>query len=93
MDFLSQFLPIIIYILLIVLIIIGIVLGIKLIVTIDKAQDVIDDAKNKIDTLNGFFNILENTSGKIYFVYEKVSDVLGKVIDKILFRNKERNDD
>ena len=93
MDFLAQFLPIIIYLLLIVLIIVGIVLGIKLIITIDKAQTVIEDAKNKIDTLNGFFNILENTSGKIYFVYEKITDVIGSMIDKIFFRNKERNDD
>ena len=97
MDFLSEFLPIVIYILLIALIIVGIVLGVKLIITIDKAQRVIDDAKNKIDSFNGFFNILENTSGKIYYVYEKISDAFAKVVNKVFSRNKdkniERNDD
>ncbi len=93
MDFLADFLPIVIYILLIALIIVGIVLGIKLIITIDKAQKVIDDAKDKIDSFNGFFNLLENTSGKIYYVYERVAEAVSKVINKIFTRNKERNDD
>lgn len=93
MDFLSQFLPIVIYILLIILIVISIVLGIKLIIAIDKAQEVIEDAKNKIDAFNGFFSILENTSGKISFIYEKVTNAVGSLIEKVFLRNKERNDD
>ena len=93
MDFLADFLPILIYMLLIVLIIVGIILGIKLIITIDKAQKVIDDAKNKLDTFNGFFNLLENASGKVYFVYEKIVDGITKVVDKVFLRNKERNED
>lgn len=93
MDFLAEFLPIIVYILLIVLICVGIVLGVKIIITIDKAQRVIDDAKNKIDSFNGFFNILENASGKIYYVYDRISNAIGKVVDKVFTRNRERNDD
>ena len=38
MEFLSQFLPIIIYFLLIIVIVVGIVLGIKLIITMDKVK-------------------------------------------------------
>lgn len=93
MDFLAEFLPILIYLLLICLIIVGIILGVKLIITIDKAQKVIDDAKNKIDTFNGFFNILENATGKVYYVYDKITEGLTKVFDKLFFRKKERNDD
>lgn len=93
MNFLAEFLPILIYLLLIILIIIGIILGVKLIITIDKAQRVLDDAKHKIDTFNGFFNILENASGKVYFVYEKIVESISKVIDKIFLKNRERNDD
>ena len=48
MEFLLQFLPIVIYFLLIIILVIGIVLGIKSIITITKVEKVVDDVNDKV---------------------------------------------
>ena len=48
MEGLSAVLPIVIYLLLIVLLIVTIVLAVKLIITIDKINNVVEDVKMKI---------------------------------------------
>ena len=93
MEALNGILPIVIYILLIGLIIIGIVLGIKLIIAMNKIEAVIDDAKNKLDALDGIFNIIEVTSGKLTSVYETAVDFITGMVEKIFFRKKERIED
>ena len=89
MEFMSQFLPIVIYILLILLIIIGIILGIKLIITVDKVLKIVDDVNDKVQSLNGFFNLVDFTTDKIVSITDKVvegvSGLIGGVFRK---RNK-----
>lgn len=83
MEMLKEVLPIFIYILLIALLIIGIIIGIKLIITMNKVEKVVDNVEQKINSLNGLFNIIEVTSGKITGVYEKVIDFIGGIIDRL----------
>ena len=83
MEMLKEVLPIFIYILLIALLIIGIIIGIKLIITMNKVEKVVDNVEQKINSLNGLFNIIEVTSGKITGVYERVIDFVGGIIDRL----------
>lgn len=93
MDTLSHVLPIFIYILLIGLIIIGIIIGIKLIITMNKVEKVIDNIEGKVNSLNGFFNIIEATSGKITSVYDKVISFITGIVEKVFIGRKEREDE
>ena len=68
MDFWLSFLPIIIYILLIILLIVGIILGIKSIITINKVEKVVDDVNEKVESLNGLFQIVDFTADKEAFL-------------------------
>jgi len=97
MDFWLSFLPIIIYILLIILLVIGIILGIKSISTIKKVEKVVDDVNEKVESLNGLFQIIDFTTDKIVSLTDKVIDGVSTLASKIFFsrklkRNKKEDD-
>lgn len=93
MEFLTDFLPIVIYFLLIALIIIGIIIGIKVIITMNKVEDIIDNVETKVNSLNGLFNIVEMASSKISGIYERIADFFIGIVDKLIFKKKERKED
>ena len=72
MDFWLSFLPIIIYVLLIILLIIGIILGIKWIITINKVEKVVDDVNEKVESLNGLFQVVDFTTDKLVSITDDV---------------------
>ena len=82
--------PIVIYFLLIIFLIIGIILGIKLIITLDKVEKVVEDVNDKVQTLNGFFHIIDYTTDKIAFATDKVVDTIASVFNKLLFSKKNK---
>lgn len=88
MDFWLSFLPIIIYILLIILLIVGIILGIKSIITINKVEKVVDDVNEKVESLNGLFQIVDFTTDKLVSITDKVVDSLSSFASKLFFRKK-----
>ena len=88
MDFWLSFLPIIIYILLIILLVIGIILGIKSISTIKKVEKVVDDVNEKVESLNGLFQIIDFTTDKIVSLTDKVIDGVSSLASKIFFKKK-----
>ena len=90
MEFLAQFLPIIIYILLIIIIVVGIILGIKLIITIDKIGKVIDDVNAKIEKVTPIFNVFGMISDKVSDVVSTVVVTVENLIGKLFLRNKEK---
>ena len=92
MSFLLDFLPIVIYFLLIIFLIIGIILGIKLIITLDKVEKVVEDVNDKVQTLNGFFHIIDYTTDKIAFATDKVVDTIASVFNKLLFSKKNKKE-
>ena len=92
--FLQTFLPIVIYILLIVLLIIGIILGIRSIQTLNKVDKVVDDVNDKVQSLNGFFNLIDYTTDKIVSVTDRVVDGVSGFLGTLFGgRNKKRNDE
>ncbi len=88
MDFWLSFLPIIIYILLIILLVIGIILGIKSIITVNKVEKVVDDVNDKVESLNGLFQIVDFTTDKLVTMTDKVVDGLSTLVSKIFLRKK-----
>ncbi len=88
MDFWLTFLPIIIYILLIIILVIGIILGIKSIITINKVEKVVDDVNEKVESLNGLFQIVDFTTDKIVTITDKIVDGISTLASKIFFRKK-----
>ena len=71
MNFLLEFLPIIIYVLLIIVLLIGIVLAIKCLITLDKVEKVVDNVNDKIRSLDGVFNIIDGATDGIVLITDK----------------------
>lgn len=90
MSFWLDFLPLVIYILLIIFLIIGIILGVKFIMTLDKIEKVVEDVNDKVQTLNGFFHIIDYTTDKIAFATDKVVDGIASIFHKIRFSKKKK---
>src|SRR5574344_1219999 len=89
MEFWLTFLPVVIYVLLICLLIVGIIIGIKAIITINKVDKVVDNVSNKMDSLNGAFNLLDFTTDRLAGLTDHIVDGLIGVFGKIL-KNKRR---
>lgn len=92
-SFLQTFLPIVIYFLLIILLIIGIILGIRSIQTLNKVDKVVEDVNDKVQSLNGFFNIIDFTTDKIVSVTDKVVEGISGLIGHVFKRKHVKNDE
>ena len=88
MLFLQEFLPIIIYFLLIILLIVGIILGVKAIKAIEKVEQVVDDVNKKVESLNGFFSVIDFTTDKIVSLSDKIIDLIVNGFSKLFFKKK-----
>ncbi|MDE5539810.1 MAG: hypothetical protein K2J20_04930 [Bacilli bacterium] len=88
MDFWLSFLPIVIYILLIIILVVGIILGVKSIKTLSKVEKVVDDVNEKVESLNGLFQIIDFTTDKIVMLSDKVVDGVSAIASKLFFRKK-----
>lgn len=92
MEFLSQFLPIIIYFLLIIAIVVGIVLGIKIIITIDKVEKVVDEVATKVEKVSPLFDTLGIVSNKMSEVVGTVYQTIENLFLKLFLRNKNKEE-
>ncbi len=89
MEFLLDFLPIIIYILLIVLISVCIYFLIKAIKIADKVNLLLEDVEMKLSSLNAFFNAINWTTEKINIISERIVDGVMSVVHKLFNRRKD----
>ena len=85
-------LQVILYILGSILLIVLIVLGIKLIITMNKIENVVDDINVKVNKLNGLFTIIDLTTDKLVLFSDKLVEGISSLIRK-LFSKKKRKDD
>lgn len=81
-----EVLPIILYILGSILLVVLIILGIKLIVTMNKIEDVVDDINGKVRSLNGLFSMIDATADKLALLSDRVVDTVSSLIRKIFVR-------
>lgn len=89
MEFLLDFLPIIIYILLIVLISVCIYILLKASKTIDKVNLLLEDVEMKLSTLDAFFNAINWTTEKINIISERIVDGVMSLVHKLFNRRKD----
>ena len=92
MEALNEALPVVIYLLLSVLLVVGIVIGIKLIFTMSKIDELLDDITKKVKTLDRVFNIIDYTTDKVSMISDTVVNFVTSKLKKII-RFKKSNDD
>lgn len=90
LEFLETYLPVCIYILLIILLVIGIMIGVRLINTMDKVDGIVDNVERKVNSLNGFFNVVDFTTDKISIFTDRVVDTFTGLIGKIGHRKNSK---
>lgn len=88
MNFLLEFLPIIIYILLIIILLIGIVLAIKCLITLDKVEKVVENVNEKVTALNGLFHIIDSTTDRIVLITDKVVEGITSMVSNLFSSKK-----
>ena len=72
-----------------ILLIVLIILGIKLIITMNKIEDVVEDINTKVKSLNGFFSMIDYTTDKLSFLSDKFVNVISSLIKKIFVRKED----
>lgn len=95
MGTLNEIFPVILYGLLIILVVVLIILGIKVIKTLNKVDDVIDDVNGKVKSLNGLFSIIDTTTDALSGFGDKFVSIISNGINSIfaLKNKKERKDE
>ncbi len=83
-----ELLQIMLYLLGSILLIVLIILGIKLIITMNKVEKVVDDINKKVNTLNGFFGLIDATTDKLAMISDKVINNISMFIRRIFTRKK-----
>ena len=84
MEYLSEMLPIIIYFLLIVLLVVLIIVGIKLIFTITKVDELIDDITEKLSSFDRLFNVINFTTDRFGVISETVISFITSKLKKLM---------
>ena len=93
MDVLNAILPVLLYIFGIILLIVLIILGIRMIQVLDKVDRVVDSVEEKVNSFNGFFDILDKTGYSISMIGDKIIGLFSGIISKIFNKNKKDEED
>lgn len=93
MDVLNAILPVLLYIFGIILLIVLIILGIRMIQVLDKVEHIVDNVEEKVNSFNGFFDILDKTGYSISMIGDKVISLVSGIISKIFNKNKKNEED
>ena len=88
-----EVLPIILYVLGSILLVVLIILGIKLIITMNKIENVVDDINGKVQSLNGFFSVIDYTTDKLALLSDRFVDTITSIIKKIFVRKEKKIDE
>ena len=89
----EQLLLIILYLLGSILLVVLIILGIKLINTMNKIQNVVDDINKKVDSFDGLFSIIDNTTDKLALLSDKMVDGVTFLMKKIYKPRKRKEEE
>jgi hypothetical protein len=90
MEILSTVLPIVIDVLIIVLLTVLIIVGLKLIGVMNKADRLLNNIEEKVNTFNSFFGFMNVINEKFAGVTEKVATVIEALIQKVSRRKPKK---
>ena len=88
-----EFLPIVLYLLGITLLVILIILGIKLIHTVDKTNEILEDAYNKTKSLDGVFDVIDKFTDTVSNINDSVVGIVSGIVSKIVNRKKNKEEE
>ena len=90
MDIFLQSLTVIIYILLIILIAVLISFVVRAFNTLKKLDSTIDDVNNKMNKLNGVFNIVDRSADAINMVTDKLTTTIVSGVSKLFTKKTKK---
>ncbi len=85
---LSDALIVVVYIALIVFIIMLTILCIKLMGTLNKVDYLLDNVTKKAESLDGVFDLIDNTTSKLNTIGESIIGALSSFVSKIMKRKR-----
>lgn len=91
MNNMMEVLSILLYSLGSILLVVLIILGIKMIITMNKIEDVVDDINGKVRSLNGLFSMIDYTTDKLALLSDRFVDTISSLIRKIFVRKEDKN--
>ena len=86
-----EILPIILYLLGSILLVVLIILGIKIINTMNKIENVVDDISSKVKSLNGLFSMIDYTTDKLVCISDRLVDTVSSLIKKFFLRREKKD--
>lgn len=84
----ESLLSIMLYMLGSILLIVLIILGIKLIITMNKIENVVDDINVKVNKLNGLFSVIDYTTDRLALLSDKMVDGVSFIIKRLFKKPK-----
>lgn len=91
MEEISLVLGIITNIFTIILLVVGITVGVKLIALENKADKLLDNMEEKVNSLNGIFNVINKFTSSMDMIGNKVTNMVANIVGKVFKRKKEEN--
>jgi len=92
-EILQSLLPVILYSLGIVLVIVLIILGLRAIQMVTKINIILDETKDKLDSLNSFFNIMDTINDKMSAITDTMISAVTNMITSIFKRRKNKKEE
>lgn len=93
MEDMSLILGIITYIFTIILLIVAIIVGIRIIGLTEKADKVLDDIQEKVNSLNGMFSVVNKVSSSMELISSKIANGIVNLFGKVFKKKKEDNEE
>ena len=93
MEGLTVFFQLLLYILGAALLVVLIVLAIKLVYTVDKTNEILDNVDSKVKSLDGLFEVIDATSNAISSLKDRIFDKFFSVIGKVGRKNKKKEEE
>ena len=66
---------------------------IKLIYTVDKTNEILDDVDSKVKSLDGLFEVIDSTSNAIASLKDRIFDKIFGVIGKVGRKNRKKEEE
>lgn len=93
MEYLNDLFPVILYFLLIILVIVLIVLVGRVIGTLKKVDQVVDDVNRKVNKLDGLFEVIDNATDTLSIMSNRIVSIITNGIDKLFTKKKKKKED
>ncbi|MDD4035717.1 MAG: hypothetical protein PHS45_00070 [Bacilli bacterium] len=93
MEILNSVLPIILYVLGSILIVIFIIIGVKIIRTMNKIDNIVEDVNEKVESLSKLFNIFDFAADRLSFLGDRITDKITAFIIGLFKKKKEKKEE